>query len=89
MYVDFGRDRGRVRFTWKEMITVATLSTASIAHVVRTEIQLGTVQAQLVQCQKAERAQGERITDLENAIRSAMPGPNPGGTATGPPHNRR
>jgi len=55
MYVDFGRQRGRVHFTWRDLIVIGTLISSGVGYVLRTELALGQVRAELSACRDSVR----------------------------------
>jgi hypothetical protein len=58
MYIDFGKKRGRLIFTWKEFLFVATAVAGFFANIAWTQIELWQVRQRADQCEK-------RLIDLE------------------------
>jgi len=55
MYVDLGRQRGRVHFSWRDLVAIGALCTTGFAYVLRTEVALADMRDKLAACQQSVR----------------------------------
>ena len=72
MFVDFGRNRGRVYFTWKELVAIWTLLLSGAAYVMHTEVAFSDLRAQLDACKRS-------VQELKQVPRSNTYVPSTGG----------
>lgn len=60
MYVDLGKHRGRVHFTWKEAVFLWSLFATGVGYVIRSEVALSHVRDQLAACQQSVKLLQDR-----------------------------
>lgn len=53
MYVDLGKHRGRVHFTWRELVAIWGLFASGVGYVIHSEVALAHVRDQLAACQQS------------------------------------
>ncbi len=66
MYVDLGKQRGRVHFTWRDLALLWALFTAGVGYVVRSEIALSRLRFDLAACQESVKQLGPLQSPVPN-----------------------
>lgn len=56
MYVDLGKRRGRLHFSWKELCMLSGLAASGVGYIVRAEVKFATLRDQVQQCQRELQA---------------------------------
>lgn len=68
MEVDLGSNRGKLRFTWKELTATVSLAGAMCYHVIETRVELAQTKKTIEQVSQREEKCEKKIAELESTL---------------------
>src|SRR5437762_14178813 len=65
MYLDLGHERGKIKFTWKELVAIIGMVVSLVTHYTMTEIRFSEMQIRTDNCEKRLKESEKHLEELE------------------------